>query len=80
MKINQKIFGDNDVRVAGVYNSLGVLHKKLKNFTKAEELFENALKIQKNVFGENHSFVVHTLSLLGSLYLDIANSKKMKKK
>lgn len=50
-----EIFGESDVFVGNIYNSLGLLYKLTKRYSDAETYYKKSIKIRENILGPSHN-------------------------
>ncbi len=67
-QIWERKFGANNVNIAEAQVIRGDLAKKNGNYSKAELLYNNARKIYKSIFNDQHPNYVNTLSKLSQVY------------
>ncbi|MEE0895017.1 MAG: tetratricopeptide repeat protein [Bacteroidales bacterium] len=67
IEVNQETNGQNEI-TAGSYNNIGIVYHKLGDFDKALEYHFKALKIRKEVLGENHSDTAMSYDNIGIVY------------
>ena len=68
---SQKYFGTFHINTIGMMNHIASLHEHLKNYQKAQLLFEKALQISSQHLGRNHSFTFTLMNNLALLYSKI---------
>lgn len=61
-------FGPNDLRLAGTLNSLGSVATYSRNYSAAEEYYQQAVAIRARVLGPVHPEVAKTLGNLAEMY------------
>ena len=68
LKINLTKKGENDLSVAKIHNSLGILNNDLLFYDEAMSFFQNSLRIQRLMLGDNHSDVSSTYNNIAGVY------------
>ena len=63
-----KQFGSRDKRVASSLGDLALIYGARKEYKKAIEALENALTIDRHIYGDEHEFVAYDLNNLGTFY------------
>ncbi len=53
---------------ADVLNNLGCSYRDMREFKRAKPLFKQALKIRKEILGDNHPDIANSYNSLGGLY------------
>ena len=77
-KITPKKYGKKSREYGTAMNNLGAAYRKQGNNKKAEEFFDKALIIRKNVMGKTHGDTGQTLNNLGTLYQENKQYNKAK--
>lgn len=71
-----KKFGPKDKRVASSLGDLAVIYGAKKDYKKAVDTMEEALTIDRHIYGDNHEFVAYDLNNLGTFYDVMGDHKK----
>lgn len=71
---NGKNIGKN--KLARILNNLANVYKTIGNYDKAQDFFEQALKLREKILGNDHLEVAITLNNIGDLYLEKNQYKK----
>ena len=71
--MNEKHYGQEHLEVATTLTNLGNTYRELKDYEKAKELFERALKTLERHYGQDHFGVAITLTNLGNVYGDLGD-------
>lgn len=69
-------YGEESAEYANSINNLGGVYQKQENYEKAEELYQQALDINKKIFGDNHPATAYILNNLGGVYQTQEQYKK----
>ncbi|MBA3012951.1 MAG: tetratricopeptide repeat protein [Desulfobacula sp.] len=75
-KVIDEAISEEDENVATLLNNLGMAYKTLGETTKAIEYYEKALRIDLNVFGDQHPKVAIRYNNLGSAYKTLGETTK----
>lgn len=67
---------DDDIRLAPLYNNIGVMSQELKNYANAEIYFKKALSVREKYLTANSPDVVISLVNLGNFYFDRGDFEK----
>ncbi|WP_213155546.1 tetratricopeptide repeat protein [Neochlamydia sp. AcF65] len=67
LKINSKVFGENNLTVARDYNNLGSVYQAQGNLAKATEYAKKALAVKLKLFGESNPHVAICYTNLGCI-------------
>ena len=62
-------YGEDNVTIAAILNSQGLLYKKQNKFERAEDSYHRSLSIRENMFGDEHPETCATRHNLGELYV-----------
>ena len=69
--ISVSIHGKEHVAVAGSYNNLGNVLRKLGEYNEAKEYYKKALVITSRIYGREHADVATSYNNLGVVYSDL---------
>ncbi|MFP4042052.1 MAG: CHAT domain-containing protein [Bacteroidales bacterium] len=72
----KKEYGGENYHLAKIYMNYGVLKLKQQDYSEAEKLFNNALKIYRSSLGDNHPETSKVYSNLGDLHYQKQNIKE----
>lgn len=78
VKQHQKVYGYNSVRTAWAEHALADLYIDTKEYQKASELLNHALRYYEQVLKPHHPKIGKILRSLGALNLKLGNSEKAK--
>lgn len=67
--IKVKIYGDNHVELANVYNNIGMVYYYLHNYKESLLHYELALPLFKKLFGEKHANIANCYNNMGMTYM-----------
>ena len=76
LNIRTKVFGKEHSRVASIFENIGELWYKKKDFKKAIKYYEKELSITIKIFGRNHKYTADSLFNLGVVWNDLDNHNK----
>ena len=68
MRINEKLFGADDVRIGNVIDALARVTEAMLDFGRAESLYRRALAIREKALGPAHAEVLRPLHILARFY------------
>ena len=68
-EIKAKIYGDNHVELANVYNNMGMVYYYLHNYKESLLHYELALPLFKRLFGEKHANIANCYNNMGMTYM-----------
>ena len=73
------MWDEKHLKLAAVYNNLGGIYVKQRNYKEAEKVLEKGLIIRESILGENHSETASSYNVLGGLYMAQGEYKKAEK-
>ena len=68
LEISQKILGDEDIRIAKIYNGLALVCRKKNDYKQAIQYLQNVLAIQTAIDGSNSLNVAYTYCTIADAY------------
>ena len=69
--MNKGIIGEIYLETAECYHSLGKLYSEQKKNAEFEEILNRAMKIYKQIYGNNHACVAIVLNHLGTGFMEL---------
>ena len=74
--IEERVYGEHDMRVAKTCKTIGILFSQMGQYDKSTKAYERALKIELSVTGEDCIQVAETFNTLGIVYGITQQNKK----
>ena len=76
--ISIAVYGKEHATVAGCYNNLGNVSRKLGDYSEAKVYYKKALNITKKIYGEEHPNVATSYNNMGVVYSDLRRHHEAK--
>ena len=76
IKIYEKVFGEDNVRITNALHNLAISYKRRGNYKEAISCYEKAAQIRIKYYGEKHPKVAKLYNNMSVLYLDMQEFKK----
>ncbi len=68
IKSNKNISDINKNRISAIYHNTGVIHANMGHYNASLVSFKRALKLKKQLHGENHPSILNTYNSIGLIY------------
>ena len=76
MEIRERVLGKEHRDCVESLSNVARLHKTMGEFSRAEHLYKEALKVSEKILGKNHPDYVESLKNLAGLYYVMGESDK----